>query len=177
MQSPITTAIRAFTMLACLVVITAVAMHGSSWSSIVEKFKKIDLSSVLPSPSGSPSAENEKARHLASINSPTQHRMAESPKSRPEPSIPAPPVDMPAPTTAQQVDQVGYQDVQGRLQSLGATYYLLESWGNRQELYRFQCRVAVGKNTDYTHYFEATDADPLQAMLQVLRQVESWREG
>ena len=50
---------------------------------------------------------------------------------------------------------------------LGATYYLLESWGNDQQLYRFYCKMAVGGSADYTRYFEATDADPLQAMLGV----------
>ena len=37
-----------------------------------------------------------------------------------------------------------FQAVQGRLRQLGATYYLLESWGNQQQLYRFYCKMAVG---------------------------------
>jgi hypothetical protein len=65
--------------------------------------------------------------------------------------------------------------VQGRLRQLGATYYLLESWGSREQLYRFYCKVAVGGNPNYTHYFEATDSDPLRAMARVLGQVETWR--
>ena len=73
------------------------------------------------------------------------------------------------------VDQFTY--IQARLRELGATYYLLESWGSREQLYRFYCKVAVGGNPNYTHYFEATDSDPLQAMAQVLRQVEGWRAG
>ena len=73
------------------------------------------------------------------------------------------------------VDQFTY--IQERLRELGATYYLLESWGSREQLYRFYCKVAVGGNPNYTHYFEATDSDPLQAMGQVLRQVEGWRAG
>lgn len=73
------------------------------------------------------------------------------------------------------VDQFTY--IQARLRELGATYYLLESWGSREQLYRFYCKVAVGGNPNYTHYFEATGSDPLQAMAQVLRQVEGWRAG
>ena len=69
------------------------------------------------------------------------------------------------------------QELGTRLQQLGATYYVLETWGNQQQLYRFYCKVAVAGNADYTHCFEAVHAEPLQAMLQVLRQVETWREG
>jgi hypothetical protein len=65
--------------------------------------------------------------------------------------------------------------IQDRLRQLGATYYVLESWGNQEHLYRFYCKVAIGGNPDYTCYFEATDSDPLGAMAQVLTQVEDWR--
>ena len=67
--------------------------------------------------------------------------------------------------------------IQDRLRRLGATYYLLESWGSREQLYRFYCKVAVGGNSNYTHYFEATDSDPIRAMARVLQQVEAWRAG
>jgi hypothetical protein len=67
--------------------------------------------------------------------------------------------------------------MQDRLRQLGATYYLLETWGNQRQLYRFYCQMAVGGNSSYTHYFEATGANPLEAMADVLRQVESWRWG
>jgi hypothetical protein len=70
-----------------------------------------------------------------------------------------------------------FHTIQDRLRELGATYYLLESWGNQQQMYRFYCRMAIGGNPNYTHYFEAMESDPLQAMHQVLRQVESWHQG
>jgi hypothetical protein len=63
--------------------------------------------------------------------------------------------------------------IQERLRCLGTTYYLLESWGNQQQMYRFFCKTAIGGSADYTRCFEATHTDPLQAMLQVLRQVEA----
>jgi hypothetical protein len=44
-------------------------------------------------------------------------------------------------------------------------------------MYRFYCKMAVGGSAQYTRCFEATHADPLQAMVQVLRQVETWRDG
>ena len=173
-------------MLACLVGITAVAMQGSSWSAIVEKFKKIELPSVLIPESASRQSENSGSGGGEASRTSPRFKMAEAPKYRPAVLEPVPTIEPPelteppvasASVPTPPAERNGYQDVQDRLQSLGATYYLLESWGNRQELYRFQCKVAVDGNVDYTHYFEATDADPLQAMLQVLRQVEHWREG
>jgi len=71
------------------------------------------------------------------------------------------------------VDQFTY--IQERLRELGATRYLLEYWGDQRQLYRFYCRIAIGGNANYTHYFEATDSEPLEAMSRVLRQVEAWR--
>jgi len=65
--------------------------------------------------------------------------------------------------------------MQTRLQQLGATYVLLESIGNRQEVYRCYCRVAIGGDPSYAYYFEAIDSAPLTAMAQVVRQVEQWR--
>jgi hypothetical protein len=70
-----------------------------------------------------------------------------------------------------------FRAIQERLRQLGATYYLLESWGNQQQLYRFYCKMAVGGSAQYTRCFEATHADALQSMVQVLRQVETWRSG
>lgn len=70
-----------------------------------------------------------------------------------------------------------FRAIPERLRQLGATYYLLEAWGNDQQMYRFYCKMAVGGSADYTRYFEASHSDPLQAMQQVLQQVEAWRSG
>jgi hypothetical protein len=70
-----------------------------------------------------------------------------------------------------------FHAIQDRLRRLGATYYLLESWGNDQQLYRFYCKMAIGGSSNYTRCFESTNADPLQAMTQVLRQVEEQHSG
>ena len=68
-----------------------------------------------------------------------------------------------------------FASVQQRLRELGATYYLLESWGSQGQLHRFYCRMAIGGNPSYARHFEATDPDPLGAMAKVLQQVEAWR--
>ena len=65
--------------------------------------------------------------------------------------------------------------IQDRLRQLGATYYLLESWGDQKREFRFYCRMAIGGNSQYTRSFWSIDGDPVRAMGQVLGQVESWR--
>jgi hypothetical protein len=61
-----------------------------------------------------------------------------------------------------------------RLRELGATYYLLETWGND---YRCHCKMAIANDPTHTRQFEATDTDPLRAMGRVVEQVEAWRLG
>jgi hypothetical protein len=67
--------------------------------------------------------------------------------------------------------------VQKRLRELGATYYLLESWGDRKREYRFYCKMAIGGNEQFTKAFYCVDADAKIAMLNVLQQVEGWHNG
>ena len=64
-----------------------------------------------------------------------------------------------------------------KLRAYGATYYLLETWGDGGQSYRFHCRMAVGNDPDYTRHFEATDRDALRAMSDVLKRIEAWRGG
>jgi len=82
---------------------------------------------------------------------------------------------MPLPAGGEPATRDQFNDIQDRLRELGATRYLLEYWGSRQQLYRFYCKMAVAGNSNYTRYFEDTDSDPLRAMAEVLRQVEAWR--
>jgi hypothetical protein len=87
----------------------------------------------------------------------------------------APAVQSPASPPAAERDP--FSQAEHRLRQLGATYYLLESWGQQEQLYRFYCRVAVAGSPNYTRYFEATAAEPLGAMSRVLAEVEAWRGG
>jgi hypothetical protein len=70
-----------------------------------------------------------------------------------------------------------FREMERKLRAAGATYYLLETWGNDGQLYRFHCRMAVGNDPNQTRHFEATDSDALGAMSRVVEQVESWRGG
>jgi hypothetical protein len=171
MHSSATTAFRAFVMLACAVVIPVLAMYGASWSEILKKFQNLHCPAIL---------------NLASASTPTPAPPSEAPRFAPNsPAIEPQPAPMgssalpasPAETGSAAAGPSAYRDIQDRLQKLGATYYVLESWGNDQQLYRFCCKMAVAGSADYVHCFEATHADPLQAMQQVLRQVETWRDG
>jgi hypothetical protein len=94
------------------------------------------------------------------------------------------PVDYQSPLEPNKLTSPGLQAtanpfmaMQDRLRQLGATYYLLETWGNQRQFFRFYCQMAVGGNSTYTHYFEAINANPMQAMADVLAQVERWRGG
>ena len=62
-----------------------------------------------------------------------------------------------------------FMSMQDRLRQLGASYYLLETWGNQRQFFRFYCQMAVGGNSSYTRYFEAINPNPLEAMADVLR--------
>jgi hypothetical protein len=69
-----------------------------------------------------------------------------------------------------------FRQAESRLRELGATQYILETWGAQNEQYRFTCRMAVGQSVGVTQHFEAVKADPWQAMQDVLRQVEDWQK-
>lgn len=92
-----------------------------------------------------------------------------------QPDWPEPPTAPTAPAAAAPASPFEY--IGQRLRELGATYYLLELWGEEQKLHRFYCRMAVGGNPNCTRYFEATDADALTAMVRVLQEVEVWRSA
>ena len=68
-----------------------------------------------------------------------------------------------------------FQQIERRLRELGATYYLLETWGNAGQMYRFHCKVAAAGDPGQIRHFDATEADPLSAMGHVLEDVEKYR--
>ena len=70
-----------------------------------------------------------------------------------------------------------FRSIEQRLRELGATYYLLETWGDEGELFRFQGRIAVMEDPSCQRYFEAVDREPLVTMRRVLAQVEAWKSA
>ena len=66
--------------------------------------------------------------------------------------------------------------IQERLKRLGATYYLLEAWGDHKDAFRFYCRMPIGGNPQVWRPFQNVDSDPLKAMANVLQQIEDWQK-
>jgi len=112
---------------------------------------------LMPGPHGATQAWSERAPRVASSTQPIQ---------RPPWQDTRPRSDLPEAKT--------FDTMHRRLEQLGATYYLLETWGRGGELYRFHCKMAIGENPNFTRQFEATDSDPMVAMRRVLDEVESW---
>jgi hypothetical protein len=191
MQSSAAVAGRALIMLACVVGIPALALSGTSWSETLKKLQDFRWPAILNLASASTSASRDEAPRLASAE----------PGKMPDTSNGATCISCPVgqtppkQTTLSAVVPAGYRTpidgvpnanatgvadmaadpfrfTQDRLRQLGATYYLLESWGNQRQMYRFYCKMAIGGSPNYTRYFEAVHDDPLQAMRQVLQQVE-----
>jgi len=171
MHSSATTAFRAFLMLACSVAIPVLAMSGASWSEILKKFQNLHCPAILDLASASTSTPESPSE--APRFAPRGATIEPQPTPLATPALPT----LPTETVSAAVVPSDCREIQERLQKMGATYYVLESWGNDQQLYRFCCKMAVAGNADYVHCFEATHSDPLQAMQQVLQQVETWRGG
>ncbi len=146
------------------------------------------LNQFQPNPAAGPESQPAAAKHPTGASGsaaiPASYQTAADsslvPVAPSERTGRLPPIDhaiTPAvqPPTAAPSDRFVY--IQNRLRHLGATYYLLESWGSQGELYRFYCKMAVGGTSTYNRYFEATDADALQAMAKVLAEVETWKSG
>jgi hypothetical protein len=62
----------------------------------------------------------------------------------------------------------------GRLNNLGIRDYQLQA-GEREGEFNFSCRLISRTNPRVIHRFEAEAADPLDAVSQVLRQIDEWK--
>jgi len=124
---------------------------------------------------GSPPTTAAGPMQRASFNAPLAHTDPDSPDKIASASHSAATGSASAPDscTAQ------FRQIERRLRELGATYYLLETWGTQGDRYRFLCHMAIAGNTDdgRNRIFQAADSDPLGAMQNVLQQVEDWRGG
>src|SRR5205085_5218332 len=66
-----------------------------------------------------------------------------------------------------------FTSIEQRLRSYGAVHYHLETWGQRGELYRFQCQMPASAAGATSPSFESVDSNALEAMQRVLDQVET----
>ena len=200
MQSSAAVAARALLMLACVVGIPALALSGTSWSDMLKKLQDFRWSTILDLASASSgtssSASGDEAPRFTpstATTAPVQLQPADVAASESEvgghsrrisraggisPIQPLAATDGDENARAAPISTADpFRYIQDRLRQLGATYYLLESWGNQQQMYRFYCKMAVGGSATYTRCFEATNSNPLQAMRQVLQQVETQHTG
>ena len=70
-----------------------------------------------------------------------------------------------------------FRVVERRLRQLGATYLLLETWGQQGQKYRFYCKVSIAGDSNDSRHFEATGTTALAAMKRVLGDVQAWRSA
>jgi len=68
-----------------------------------------------------------------------------------------------------------FESLQNRLNVLGATYYRLEKWGNRGELFRFSCFVTPSDTNAYEKHFQSIGADAVTVMRSVIADIEAWK--
>jgi hypothetical protein len=199
MQSSAGMVFRALLLLACLIAIPGAALWGSSLptmlSSVLAGRWPTGIGSERESKPPAEVVQFERAYptvsgSLAGVAEPAvPNRLADPPRDGPKwpagalGASPSPVIPVvyqePAEEALLCADSVAGNDrfihIQSRLRQLGATYCLLESWGNQPDYYRFYCTMAVGGNPHFACPFQATHSDPLEAMAEVLQQVEAWR--
>jgi hypothetical protein len=72
------------------------------------------------------------------------------------------------------INATSWKRAVSRLNALGIHDYQLQP-GEREGEFNFSCRFAARSNPRVIHRFEAEAADPLDAVNQVLRQLDEWR--
>lgn len=162
MQSPIGVFLRVVAMMGCLVAVPLTAMFGTSSVSRVAAL-------VFDGPWSAKSAsaresEPERGRGGAVPSCPLAAEVLPVAFS-----VPAR-----APVSEEPKDSP-FSAMQRRLEDLGAMDYRLQSWGADGCVYRFHCRMAVAEDPDWNRHFEATAGDPLEAITQVVEEIEAWR--
>ena len=76
-------------------------------------------------------------------------------------ALPMPPLDFTA--------------LEHRLKALGATYYQLEKWGDRGELFRFVCLVTPPGAYGYEKHFQSIGTDAIALIQSVIADIEAWK--
>ena len=190
-ESPIITFVRSVTLLAVLIALPGIAVCWNHlpkdlWSKSAPSptTLKVEKTQAFRNDSG------ESARHV-SVFAPESVFLA-----LPEPSVVSEMQGEPQAVNASivppvashytAIQQVSWEhssaelprnfETQGlRLESLGATYYKIEKWGNRGELFRVSCFVPLSDNHSHTKHFQAIGSDVVTVMQTVITDIERWR--
>lgn len=179
--------LRSAILLAALFGLPAWAIIGNPWESTPDPGpsarRETPIQSTARAPIESNSAPTEPVSPPASRVAPEAPQVAQAAfaedSTATHHAVPSSVARTAADEYAQRASHGAYrwQEIQHRLRELGATYYLLETWGPGGEQFRFHCQVAVAGNSSYARSFEAVGANALEAMEEVLQQVELWRAG
>jgi hypothetical protein len=70
-----------------------------------------------------------------------------------------------------------FEAISRQLAGLGAQYLRLDALDSEGRQFRFHCRMPLGGSDAYSRPFEATAANPVAAMEEVLAAVEAWQAG
>jgi hypothetical protein len=161
MQSPAGLVFRTLLLLGCLLVLPFVAVCGSSLPDVVQtalqgRWPSIGSASAKPDsgisqfvPATAPAAGGQETT--------TANRRQDDNSVGLSPSV---------------LDRLA--QIERRLQQLGASYYRLEEWGNQREFYRFSCDMAIGDDPNLARSFQAIRGDRVEAMTDVLGQIEAF---
>jgi len=175
-EAPIITFVRGITLLAFLTVLPGIAV---CWNHLPK-----DLwSESAPSPVATDIDESASIFTQESIN-PALPPDAASPKvqvveapqlqSSPVPSMVAQQVSWEPPRAE---SPQNFESLKLRLQTLGATSYSLQKWGNRGELFRFSCLVAPSEPHTYEKYFQFIGTDAVTVIKTVIADIEQWKHA
>ena len=175
-ESPIVHFVRGLALLATLIFVPGIAIF---WNHLPKDL----VSKPSPRPVAPKTDSNEAAASLSVLApEPIHPPFAETPIE--------PTVSLPDAKTASEmpIQQVSWQQPQSQpplnfelmeqhLKALGATYYRLEKWGNRGELFRFSCYVTPLGGGSYEKHFQSIGADAVAVMRSVIADIEAWKNA
>jgi len=181
-ESPIMTFIRGTTLLAVLIALPGIAV---CWNHL-PKGPRSESTSKPPAPK----TEKTQFHRKAFDTSVAVSSFAPESIHPPLPEMPMEPaVALPTQAAASDgtIRQVSWEHVRSEppqdfeslalhLKTLGATYYRLEKWGNRGELFRFSCFVTPLEPYSYEKHFQAIGADAVTVMRSVITEIEQWKK-
>jgi hypothetical protein len=173
-ESPIIHFIRSVTLLATLIVVPGIAIF---WNHLPKRV-------LHKSESKREKPETENSQFFKDSKDSDESLVAVSafaPLAPIEPTFLLPAPKVTSEPVMQQVSwepsQQEFESLELRLKALGATYYRLEKWGNRGELFRFSCFVTPLESHSYEKYFQAIDADAVTVMRSVIADIETWKHA
>jgi len=134
---------------------------------------------ALPHPSLTPRLPDDMRTVQASFNEPAAEAPSFDGSRISSNSAPSATVGV-----VRQASEARFEQIQRRLLGLGATYFRLESFGTSSQFYRFQCEMPLGGPSAVAggpaavqhavRHFESTSENSLQAMENVLAEIEAW---